>query len=64
MKLLVDGKEVVVNNDVKVIYEDVDEDQEVHATLTHEGLILDTFLGGEPHTTACLMAIELTELCY
>ena len=51
MKLLVDGKEIAVQNDVKVIYDDVcidmdaDTEEEVHgelhATLTHEGLIMD-----------------------
>jgi len=51
MKLYVDGKEIEVKNDVKVVYDDVCIDMgddpeedimgELHATLTSEGLILD-----------------------
>jgi len=51
MKVLIDGKEVQVQNDVKIIYDgvciDIDSDTdtdilgELHATMTSEGMILD-----------------------
>lgn len=51
MKVLIDGKEVQVLNDIKVIYDGVcvdmdfdtgdEEHAELHVTLTNEGLILD-----------------------
>lgn len=44
-KVLVDGKEVAlptVNNDVKVIVEQVDEEgTQVHHNFTHEGVVMD-----------------------
>lgn len=42
MILIVDGKEIKVLNEVKVIVGVDDlEDQELHLTLTHEGIIQD-----------------------
>jgi len=58
MILMVDGKEVKVQNDVRIIYEDViydiDENEEdvegqLQVVLTHEGIIADVFdKNGEP----------------
>jgi hypothetical protein len=51
MKVLIDGVEVQVNNDVKVIYDlpsDIREiDTEVHLTFTQEGMIGDLWQGDE-----------------
>jgi len=50
MIVLIDGKEVKIQNDIKVIYDDVvvdmdddgsDINAELHVTMTHEGQILD-----------------------
>jgi hypothetical protein len=53
MLVLIDGKEVKVLNDIKIIVEagsDDDYDRQLHLTLTHEGLITDVFQAekGEP----------------
>jgi hypothetical protein len=65
VKVLIDGKEVEVKNDVKVIYDDVAIDVnvesgeaewgEMHVTLTHEGQIVDligNFDNGESEVVA------------
>lgn len=48
MKLIVDGKEIPCTNDVKVIYDNLEErcgsdfmDTGIHITLTNEGMIKD-----------------------
>ena len=71
MKVLIDGKEVVCHNDVKVIYEDLvtfGEDAEteyvdLHLTLTHEGEITDVLLKGEidPFATQSETAQEIAD---
>lgn len=52
MKVLIDGKEVKCLNDVKIIHKNqlVDVDRngndvmgDLHITLTHEGMVADTF---------------------
>ena len=50
MKVLIDGKEVSVQNDVKIIYDDIpvlidenETDTTLYVTATHEGLIHDVF---------------------
>ena len=46
MKVLIDGKEVEVQNDVKIIWEQEDDDeneQTLQLTATYEGLIGDVF---------------------
>lgn len=45
MKVLIDGEEVEVLNDVKIIYEGLglEEDEQLHITATSEGLIHDVF---------------------
>jgi len=76
MKLIVDGKEVQFDNQVKVIYEDEfvgmdDRDREVygqlHVTLTHEGLIADLFEEDndtqECDRTMCMETNDLIEQC-
>lgn len=52
MIVIIDGKEIQVQNDVKIIHEDhlvevddQEEDAQVHITCTHEGLILDVIIG-------------------
>jgi hypothetical protein len=44
MKVLIDGNEIEVLNDIKVIWNDTpDEDMELHMAATCEGVILDRF---------------------
>jgi hypothetical protein len=59
MKILIDGKEVPVQNDVKVIYEEVDGADELHLTLTHEGIISDVIADGEVIATQSQEAIDI-----
>ena len=72
MILLVDGKPIPVQNDVCVIYGDPEGDEnpttELHAKLTHEGLILDII---EQHSnaegvarTACYLIEDLAEMAH
>jgi len=52
MKILIDGKEVKFENDVKVIWEDTpDAEQELHMCATYEGIILDVIESGEVERT-------------
>jgi hypothetical protein len=42
MKVMIDGEEVKCLNDVKVIYEDINEEgEELHVTLNGEGMVTD-----------------------
>ena len=68
MKVLIDGKEVECNNDVKVIFDDggyYDEadgnevEVEPHLSITHEGLILDNIVTKEESQIFSTMAFEL-----
>lgn len=68
MKVLIDGIEVKVENDVKIIYElpapDVrDADTQVHLTFTHEGMIGDLFQsdGEESVGTFSMMDVDMDE---
>ena len=78
MKVLIDGKEVTCNNDVKIIYDDetlgFDKDLggkiiagQLHVTLTHEGMIADTFtlnagnMSLEPYKTMWWTANDIIE---
>jgi hypothetical protein len=73
MKILVDGKEIQVQNDIKVIYEDVvidydmdseeEKHAELHATLTHEGLILDVVHEGEIAGSNSMEYGEMATFC-
>lgn len=50
MIVIVDGQEIKVGNDVKVIYESFDPDEpdvDLHITLTSEGMIQDIVRDGE-----------------
>lgn len=50
MKVLIDGREVEVQNDVKIIWDQMDEhekEQELHLTCTYEGIIADRYKEGE-----------------
>lgn len=54
MKVLIDGKEVTVLNDVKIIVENFDwygNKSELHLTLTSEGLITDVVREDEEDQT-------------
>lgn len=75
MILIVDGKKVEVQNDVKVVYEDVtcmyeDDDEEyrgvLQVTLTDEGAILDLF--DEPGEiclrTAGMLIEDMERMCH
>jgi hypothetical protein len=67
MVVMIDGEEVPVQNDITVVYTGFDPDNpeaELHARLTHEGLILDKFEHGEPAGTAGLMVNDLTEMVH
>ncbi len=64
MTVLIDGKEVKVTNDVKIIYSDFDAEApnvELHLTVTYEGLITDVIEAGEVLATASDMAQDLAE---
>lgn len=63
MKLLIDGKEVPFQNDVKVIVEDEDigEDSELHLTFTHEGVVTDIIDNGQVTATDSDTYTELFE---
>lgn len=70
MKVYIDGKEILVQNDVMVVYDDVcidmdadtgeEEYGELHAKLTHEGLILD--LIPDDYDTSYTCAYEYGEM--
>lgn len=71
-QLLVDGKLIEVDNDAKIIYDDLiltNEDgtearAELHVTLTSEGVIEDVWLGDEAVASHALTAQEIIErLC-
>lgn len=47
MKVLIDGIEIEVKNDVKVIHEGYFPEADLHLTLTHEGIIGDMVQNGE-----------------
>ena len=77
MKVLIDGKEVVCNNDVKVIFdtgEYLDEgdlgegmqdvEVEPHLTVNHEGVIVDNIKEGQVFTTSWRTIQELVEECH
>jgi hypothetical protein len=77
MRLIVDGKEVKFQNDVKVIWEDEpDIRQEFCLTATNEGIILDRFIIDYPETrdrgetcfecdaTAALEISDLDAFCH
>jgi len=68
MIVLIDGKEIKVGNDVKIIYDTGDEDygkQELHVTATHEGIIKDVIEGdGYVVATASATAHEIVDEMY
>jgi hypothetical protein len=41
MRVLVDGKEIPVQNDVRVIHEDDPANNDMHLVLNHEGMVID-----------------------
>lgn len=69
MKLLVDGKLIKVDNDAKIIYDNLmvtTEDggevaAELHVTVTHEGVIEDVWVDDECISTNSLTAQEIVE---
>ena len=59
MKVLIDGQEVECKNDVKIIWdgeEAPEDDMQFHMTVTHEGIILDSFIvqNDSDETDLCL----------
>jgi len=78
MKVLIDGKEIQVQNDVRIIYEGVPlpeadleepcperDTGELQVVLNCEGLVVDTFVEGE-HTgqTGYMLVDDLVELAH
>lgn len=70
MKVIIDGVEHVVNNDVKIIWEDeifddanCDLTGDVILTLTHEGIIVDEIYEGEVVATANIILDDIKEMC-
>ena len=71
MKVLIDGKEVEVLNDVKIIYEDEEfynkdaddlVDSELHLTANPKGLVIDIIQEGQTITDTCWhTTIDLAE---
>jgi len=41
MRVLIDGKEYPVQNDVRVIHEDDPANNDMHLILNHEGMVID-----------------------
>jgi len=74
MKVIIDGKELEVNNDVKIIWdkEYPEDDMELHMAATHEGIILDRFTRQDDsdetdlslEATASLGIDDLDEFCH
>jgi len=67
MIVLVDGKEIECNNDVKVIHEDpMSPDRELHITLTHEGMIADVIDADYDVSiiTTSLELLDIHEMCH
>jgi hypothetical protein len=65
MIVQIDGEEVKVLNDIKVIWEDSpDTDQQLHMAATCEGIILDVLdKDGEVEATMSLDTEQLSEEC-
>lgn len=59
MKILIDGNEILVQNDVKIIWEEVDGADELHVTCTHEGIITDVVADGEIIATRSAQACDI-----
>lgn len=72
MKVLVDGKEVDVENDVKIVWEGefLEEPEvvgehlksELHLTANCEGIVLDVVSDGEVEQTRSLETLDLSEM--
>lgn len=65
MTVIVDGKEIKVGNDVKVIQDHMPEaDMELHLTVTSEGIVLDRFTRQDDsdETGLCLEATASREV--
>lgn len=62
VKLLIDGQETPFQNDVKIIYEaDEDQDEQLHMTYTHEGLVEDLLHDDEVVKTNNVTYVEICE---
>jgi hypothetical protein len=67
MKCFIDGKEIAVGNDIKVIYErnyvtnenDTEVFADLHLTLTNEGLITDVVIGDDIVATNSELAEDM-----
>ncbi len=62
MKVLIeiDGKPVSFQNDVKIIYDD-EEDEQLHMTYTHEGLVEDLIHNDRVVKTNSVTYVEICE---
>jgi len=63
MKVYIDGESVKVQNDVRIIYDIVENDQEaeLHVVATSEGLIYDVINNEEVVATMCSLAQDLVD---
>jgi len=68
MKVYIDGEEVTVNNDIKVIRSSYgvkdDVDAEDHLTITHEGVIVDCISKGEVIKTNSIENYDFFEILF
>jgi|TARA_Y100000034_G_scaffold54339_1_gene66595 hypothetical protein len=64
MKVLIDGKEIEVLNDVKVIWETTpDEGMELHMAATCEGIVLDRYSEDDIEATMSIDTEGLDGFC-
>jgi hypothetical protein len=64
MLVMIDGEEVKVTNDIKIVYGDFDAEApnaELHLTMTSEGMISDVIDKGEVVTTAADDVLDLAD---
>lgn len=64
MKVYIDGESVKVQNDVRIIYDIVENDQEaeLHVVATSEGLIYDVINNEEVVATMCSLVQDLVDV--
>jgi hypothetical protein len=63
MKVYIDGESVKIQNDVRIVYDIIENDQEaeLHVIATSEGLIYDVINNGEVIATMCSLAQDLVD---
>ena len=60
VKLMIDGKKVPFQNDVKIIFDDED-DEQLHMTYTYEGLVEDLIQDDMVVKTSSCTYVEICE---